>query len=87
MATEDATRGRGPAERGVEAAKRPLPGRDACETILAKMLLIRRFEERAGEMYAKAKIGGFPPVHRRGGHDRRRHPGAARQRLPDVDLP
>src|SRR4051794_41947456 len=23
------------------------------------MLLIRRFEERAGEMYAKAKIGGF----------------------------
>jgi pyruvate dehydrogenase E1 component alpha subunit len=27
--------------------------------VLAKMLLIRRFEERAGEMYAKAKIGGF----------------------------
>src|SRR3712207_3210482 len=23
------------------------------------MVLIRRFEERAGEMYAKAKIGGF----------------------------
>src|SRR4051794_41978824 len=23
------------------------------------MLLIRRFEERAGQMYAKAKIGGF----------------------------
>ena len=23
------------------------------------MLLIRRFEERAGEMYAKAKVGGF----------------------------
>src|SRR4051812_49895519 len=23
------------------------------------MMLIRRFEERAGEMYAKAKIGGF----------------------------
>ncbi|MEK6230165.1 MAG: thiamine pyrophosphate-dependent enzyme, partial [Actinomycetota bacterium] len=23
------------------------------------MFLIRRFEERAGEMYAKAKIGGF----------------------------
>ena len=59
MATEDATRGRGPAERGVEAAKRPLPDRDTCEKVLAKMLLIRRFEERAGEMYAKAKIGGF----------------------------
>ena len=23
------------------------------------MLLIRRFEERAGELYAKARIGGF----------------------------
>ena len=26
---------------------------------LAAMVLIRRFEERAGEMYARAKIGGF----------------------------
>ncbi|MEA2144220.1 MAG: pyruvate dehydrogenase component alpha subunit, partial [Solirubrobacteraceae bacterium] len=26
---------------------------------LATMMLIRRFEERAGEMYAKAKVGGF----------------------------
>ncbi len=37
----------------------PLPERSDCERILAQMLLIRRFEERAGEMYAKAKIGGF----------------------------
>ena len=37
----------------------PLPERSACERILAQMQLIRRFEERAGEMYAKAKIGGF----------------------------
>ena len=59
MATEDATRGRGPSQRGVKAAERPLPDRDTCEKVLAKMLLIRRFEERAGEMYAKAKIGGF----------------------------
>src|SRR3990170_1258056 len=59
MATEDATRGRGPSERGVNAAERDLPDRDTCEKVLAKMLLIRRFEERAGEMYAKAKIGGF----------------------------
>jgi pyruvate dehydrogenase E1 component alpha subunit len=59
MATEDATRGRSPEERGVTAGERPLPDRDTCERILAKMLLIRRFEERAGEMYAKAKIGGF----------------------------
>src|SRR5436190_2199572 len=28
--------------------------------MLAKMMLIRRFEERAGEMYAKAKGGGLP---------------------------
>src|SRR2546430_4715554 len=36
-----------------------LPDKDTCELVLAKMMLIRRFEERAGEMYAKAKIGGF----------------------------
>ena len=59
MATEDATRGRGPSQRGVKAAERDLPDRETCELILTKMLLIRRFEERAGEMYAKAKIGGF----------------------------
>ena len=59
MATEDATRGRGPDDRGVKAEQRPLPSRETYEKVLAKMLLIRRFEERAGEMYAKAKIGGF----------------------------
>jgi len=59
MATEDATRGRGPDDRGVQAEQRPLPSRETYEKVLAKMLLIRRFEERAGEMYAKAKIGGF----------------------------
>jgi pyruvate dehydrogenase E1 component alpha subunit len=36
-----------------------LPDADTSRAILARMLLIRRFEERAGEMYAKAKIGGF----------------------------
>jgi pyruvate dehydrogenase E1 component alpha subunit len=36
-----------------------LPDGDVARTILGKMLLIRRFEERAGEMYAKAKVGGF----------------------------
>ena len=37
----------------------PLPDAETATGILEKMLLIRRFEERAGEMYAKAKIGGF----------------------------
>ena len=41
------------------AEPRALPDGETCRTILSKMLLIRRFEERAGEMYAKAKIGGF----------------------------
>src|SRR5215218_10510485 len=59
MATEDATGGRGPDATGLEATTHPLPARDECERILERMLLIRRFEERAGEMYAKAKIGGF----------------------------
>jgi pyruvate dehydrogenase E1 component alpha subunit len=36
-----------------------LPDKETCVAILERMLLIRRFEERAGEMYAKAKIGGF----------------------------
>ena len=36
-----------------------LPDADRCREILETMVLIRRFEERAGEMYAKAKIGGF----------------------------
>jgi pyruvate dehydrogenase E1 component alpha subunit len=36
-----------------------LPDKDTSVLVLRKMMLIRRFEERAGEMYAKAKIGGF----------------------------
>jgi pyruvate dehydrogenase E1 component alpha subunit len=36
-----------------------LPDRESSVEWLRTMLLIRRFEERAGEMYAKAKIGGF----------------------------
>jgi len=35
-----------------------VPDADAREW-LETMMLIRRFEERAGEMYAKAKVGGF----------------------------
>ncbi|MCA1690274.1 MAG: pyruvate dehydrogenase (acetyl-transferring) E1 component subunit alpha [Actinobacteria bacterium] len=39
---------------------RPLPEDPAAaREWLETMVLIRRFEERAGEMYAKAKIGGF----------------------------
>jgi pyruvate dehydrogenase E1 component alpha subunit len=36
-----------------------LPDPEVAREWLATMTLIRRFEERAGEMYAKAKIGGF----------------------------
>jgi pyruvate dehydrogenase E1 component alpha subunit len=39
--------------------KHDLPDQETCRTVLEKMMVIRRFEERAGEMYAKAKIGGF----------------------------
>src|SRR2546421_3666831 len=42
-----------------EPAPRPLPEPAVAREWLRRMLLIRRFEERAGEMYAKAKIGGF----------------------------
>jgi pyruvate dehydrogenase E1 component alpha subunit len=36
-----------------------LPEAERGKAILYRMLLIRRFEERASEMYARAKIGGF----------------------------
>jgi pyruvate dehydrogenase E1 component alpha subunit len=42
-----------------EAGVKDLPDRDAAREWLETMMLIRRFEERAGEMYAKAKVGGF----------------------------
>jgi pyruvate dehydrogenase E1 component alpha subunit len=38
---------------------RTLPNPDTAREWLSTMLLIRRFEERAGEMYARAMIGGF----------------------------
>src|SRR5204862_4039381 len=59
MATEDAIHGPHPDKHGIAGAPHPLPDRETCERVLWKMILIRRFEERAGEMYAKAKIGGF----------------------------
>jgi len=40
-------------------AERPLSDAQTAREWLRTMMLIRRFEERAGEMYAKAKIGGF----------------------------
>ena len=59
MATEDATRVRKPEDTGVERARHSLPDKETCVRVLSKMMLIRRFEERAGEMYTKAKVGGF----------------------------
>jgi len=47
------------AEVREEARGRPLPEDDVAREWLEAMMLIRRFEERAGEMYAKAKVGGF----------------------------
>src|SRR5213592_582485 len=41
------------------AEEKALPEPDAAREWLGTMMLIRRFEERAGEMYAKAKVGGF----------------------------
>ena len=59
MTIENATPGAGPEGTAFAGSAHPLPSRDTCEKVLAKMILVRRFEERAGEMYAKAKIGGF----------------------------
>ncbi len=43
----------------VASASSRLPEAEKAREWLAAMVLIRRFEERAGEMYARAKIGGF----------------------------
>jgi len=59
MATEEDNGAGMPDEGGVERPAHDLPSEETCRLILQKMLLIRRFEERAGEMYAKARIGGF----------------------------
>src|SRR5919202_1078969 len=40
-------------------AARELPGTEEAREWLQAMMLIRRFEERAQEMYAKNKVGGF----------------------------
>ena len=42
-----------------ESGAKALPEPEAAREWLEAMALIRRFEERAGEMYAKAKVGGF----------------------------
>ncbi len=48
------------AERVAQPAEHDgLPEPDVAREWLGTMMLIRRFEERAGEMYAKAKVGGF----------------------------
>ncbi|HWI08814.1 MAG TPA: pyruvate dehydrogenase (acetyl-transferring) E1 component subunit alpha [Solirubrobacteraceae bacterium] len=48
------------AERVAQPAEQAgLPEPDVAREWLQAMMLIRRFEERAGEMYAKAKVGGF----------------------------
>jgi pyruvate dehydrogenase E1 component alpha subunit len=57
LATKDATK-RG-STNDAKSKEHSLPDKDTCVAVLKKMTLIRRFEERAGEMYAKAKIGGF----------------------------
>ncbi|MFZ1925880.1 MAG: pyruvate dehydrogenase (acetyl-transferring) E1 component subunit alpha [Solirubrobacteraceae bacterium] len=44
---------------GAHPAGAELPEPEVAREWLAAMTLIRRFEERAGEMYARAKIGGF----------------------------
>src|SRR5438552_4050469 len=54
---------RGPTESDAAHVREPqlarLPAPEAAREWLETMTLIRRFEERAGEMYARAKVGGF----------------------------
>jgi pyruvate dehydrogenase E1 component alpha subunit len=59
-ADKTAERRRDSKEAGDGRPSQPkLPDKKTAVAILEKMLLIRHFEERAQEMYMKAKIGGF----------------------------
>jgi pyruvate dehydrogenase E1 component alpha subunit len=42
-----------------QGKKLKLPNKKTCRELLARMALIRRFEEEAGRQYQKAKAGGF----------------------------
>ncbi len=57
--TAQQSRGRRSGKSDDTARKRDLPDKQTAIELLEKMLLIRQFEERAQEMYMKAKIGGF----------------------------
>ena len=48
-----------PAEAAPEAARTPSMDKKVVMDLLYHMLLIRRFEEKAAEMYSQGKIGGF----------------------------
>jgi len=48
-----------PTGDGKGSQPKPLPDKASARELLAKMLLIRRFEEEAGRQYQRAKIGGF----------------------------
>jgi pyruvate dehydrogenase E1 component subunit alpha len=47
------------AEKRVKQAPAPTLGAEIARRLLTDMMLIRRFEEKAAEMYALGKIGGF----------------------------
>ncbi len=47
------------AETAAPAEKSPHPDKKVLVDLLYHMLLVRRFEEKAAEMYAQGKIGGF----------------------------
>ena len=57
--TAQQSRGRRSGQTDGAAGKHKLPDKKLAIELLEKMLLIRHFEERAQEMYMKAKIGGF----------------------------
>ncbi len=57
MATSKSTRTKSPSKK--PNGKAPLPGKDVLLKYYRDMLLIRRFEEKAGQMYGMGLIGGF----------------------------
>ena len=52
-------RGRKAASASASASTPAVPGREDAEHLYRSMLLIRRFEEKAGQLYGMGQIGGF----------------------------
>ena len=84
---QDHARQRRAARRSAARSTRS-PTHDTCRLVLEKMMPHPPLRGARGRDVRQGQDRRLPPpLHRRGGDGRGRHPGASRHRLPDVHLP